>query len=98
LLHHSSSLQHHSFLILAQDLGALHHYCTDVPAGGVGGQCSADYRGWSGAFWFQNTRHSYWPRLADADYDAMEPWFDMFVDILPLAEERSQVGTRHSGA
>jgi alpha-L-fucosidase 2 len=77
--------------IFSPDLGALHHYCTDVPAGGVGGQCSADYRGWSGAFWFQNTRHSYWPRLSDADFDTMTPWFDMFTRLLPLAEERSQV-------
>lgn len=28
--------------ILTPDLGALHHYCTDVPAGGVGGQCSGE--------------------------------------------------------
>jgi hypothetical protein len=28
--------------IFNPDLGSLHGYCTDVPAGGVGGQCSAD--------------------------------------------------------
>ena len=59
---------------------------------------AADYRGWSGAFWFQNTLHSYWPRLADADFDTMEPWFDMFVETLPLAEERNQAWYRHRGA
>ena len=55
------------------DLGSLASYCSSVPPGGVGGLCSADYRGWGGAFWFQNTRHSYWPRLAAGDFDAMEP-------------------------
>ena len=42
--------------ILNPDLGSEHDRCSSVPPGGVGGQCSADYRGWSGAFWFQNTR------------------------------------------
>ena len=39
--------------IFNPDLGGEHGRCTAVPPGGVGGQCSADYRGWSGAFWFQ---------------------------------------------
>ena len=51
-----------------------------------------------GAYWFQNTRHSYWPRLADGDFDTMEEWFKMFTENLPLAEARSKLWFGHRGA
>ena len=84
--------------IFNPDLGAERDKCDPVPPGGIGGQCSPDYRGWSGALWFQNTRHSYWPRLADGDYATMEPWFGLFTDALPLAQERSRVWWQQGGA
>ena len=43
-------------------------------------------------------RHSYWPRLADADFDTMEPWFNMFVKVMLLAEARTELWWQHRGA
>lgn len=57
-----------------------------------------DYRRWGGAYWFQNTRLPYWPMLAAGDYEFMKPLFRMYVDALPLAEERSRIWFGHDGA
>jgi len=49
-----------------------------------------DWRCWSGSYWFQNTRLSYWPMLATGDFDMMEPWFNMYLKALPLSKARMQ--------
>ena len=58
----------------------------------------ADYRAWGGPYWWQNTRLPYWPMLACGDFDMMVPLFDMYHDMLPLAEYRTQVWFEHDGA
>ena len=63
-----------------------------------GDSYSADFRQWGGCYWFQNTRHMYWPMLAAGDFDLMRPLFKMYRDILPLAEQRTQIYFGHQGA
>jgi len=50
----------------------------------------ADYRRWGGGYWFQNTRLVYWPMIMSGDFDLMEPWFEMYIDALPLAVARAE--------
>ncbi|MCI0495752.1 hypothetical protein L0Z72_12175, partial [candidate division KSB1 bacterium] len=58
-----------------------------------------DYRRWGGTgFWFQNQRLIYWPMLAQGDFDLMQPWFNMYRDILPLQKERTEIFFNHDGA
>ena len=58
----------------------------------------ADYRRWGGPYWFQNTRLAYWPMLANGDYEMMSPLFEMYVNALPLAQERTRIYFGHDGA
>ncbi len=65
----------------------------------VGTPTDPDSRRWGGpGFWFQNTRHSYWPMMADGDFDLMEPWFRMYREALPFAKERVKRWYKHEGA
>lgn len=57
-----------------------------------------DYRRWGGNYWFQNTRLAYWLMLASGDFDQMEPLFSMYLNALPLAEERTQIYYNHDGS
>ena len=59
---------------------------------------SADFREWGGCYWFQNTRHMYWPMLAAGDFDLMLPLFRMYRDMLPLCTQRTQIYFGHAGA
>ena len=65
---------------------------------GEHGEYNADFRAWGGAYWFQNTRHIYWPLAAEGDFNLMRPLFEMYLAALPLAEERTQIYFNHSGA
>jgi hypothetical protein len=58
----------------------------------------ADYRAWGGPYWWQNTRLPYWPMLACGDFDMMAPLFDMYLNMLPLAEFRTKTWFDHDGA
>ncbi|MEI9943420.1 MAG: DUF5703 domain-containing protein [Chitinophagaceae bacterium] len=49
----------------------------------------ADFREWGGQYWFQNTRHMYWPRLKAGDFDEMLPLFKMYAGI--VADNAAQV-------
>ena len=57
----------------------------------------ADYRNWGGPYWFQNTRLSYWPLLASGDFDMLQPYFQMYIDAMPLAEARTLRYFGHDG-
>jgi len=57
-----------------------------------------DWRCWSGSYWFQNTRLSYWPMLAAGDFEMMEPWFRMYLTALPLSKARMQAYYKFEGA
>lgn len=56
-----------------------------------------DYRRWGGPYWFQNTRHCYWPMLQSGDYDQMAPLFSMYRNMLPLLKERTRRYFGHDG-
>jgi len=57
-----------------------------------------DYRTWGACFWNQNTRLLYWPLLATGDYDLLAPWFNMYVQALPLLKDRTRQYFHHDGA
>ena len=44
---------------------------------------NADFRSWGGQYWFQNNRAMYWPRMAAGDFDIMQPFFKMYLGMLP---------------
>jgi len=57
-----------------------------------------DWRNWGGSYWFQNTRLSYWPMLAEGDFDMLAPWFRMYLNALPLSKARMQAYYKFEGA
>jgi alpha-L-fucosidase 2 len=57
-----------------------------------------DFRAWGASFWNQNTRFIYWPLIATGDEDLLRPWFNMYVQALPLAKARTQSYFHHEGA
>lgn len=57
-----------------------------------------DYRRWGGPFWNQNTRLIYWPMLASGDFEMMLPFFDFYVNTLPLREAATRHYFGHDGA
>jgi hypothetical protein len=57
-----------------------------------------DYRAWGASYWNQNTRLVYWPLIASGDYDLLAPWFNMYVQGLSLAKDRTQAYFHHEGA
>ena len=59
---------------------------------------SPDYRKWGSSYWNQNQRHLYWPLLASGDFDLIKPWFDLYVNALPLAKDRTRAYYGHDGA
>ncbi len=59
---------------------------------------SPDYRAWGNSYWNQNNRLLYWPLAATGDYDLLDPWFEMYLNALPLAKDRTQVYFHHDGA
>jgi alpha-L-fucosidase 2 len=56
-----------------------------------------DYRAWGNSFWNQNTRLIYWPLIATGDSDLLAPWFNMYVQALPLAVDRTKLYFHHDG-
>ncbi len=57
-----------------------------------------DFRAWGNSYWNQNNRLLYWPLVETGDFDLLKPWFDMYVNALPLAEDRTQTYFHHGGA
>lgn len=64
----------------------------------VDNKYDADYRAWGGCYWFQNTRHSYWPMLTSGDHDLMQPFFDYYMRVLPARKLATQNYYGHAGA
>ena len=56
-----------------------------------------DERAWGGCYWFQNMRLMYWPNLASADFDLMQPFFKMYLDMMPIRKEQTQAQFNHDG-
>jgi alpha-L-fucosidase 2 len=57
-----------------------------------------DFRAWGSSYWNQNNRLLYWPLVQTGDFDLLKPWFDMYLNALPLAEDRTQSYFHHRGA
>ena len=57
-----------------------------------------DFRQWGQCFWNQNIRLMYWPLIATGDTDLLKPWFDLYVNALPLVKDRTQLYFHHDGA
>lgn len=80
--------------------GSLFTVGHDLPQDAISNELShdADYRRWGPCYWNQNTRHLYWPMIASGDYDMLMPWFNMYVNALPLAKEKTRLYYNHEGA
>ena len=57
-----------------------------------------DYRLWGDYYWNQNNRLLYWPLVATGDLDLMQPWFNLYLNALPLATDRTRTYYHHAGA
>lgn len=58
----------------------------------------ADYRAWGGCYWWQNTRHCYWPMLTAGDFDLIRPLFRFYMDTLPARKAATRNYYGHDGA
>ncbi|MGL4943454.1 MAG: DUF5703 domain-containing protein [Thermoguttaceae bacterium] len=67
-----------------------------VPEKGAPGD--ADYRRWGTGYWYQNTRLPYLSMPAAGDWEMMQPFFQMYHDILPLCKYRTKKYLGHDGA
>lgn len=56
-----------------------------------------DYRNWGGQYWFQNTRLIYWNALLAGDFELMKSFFDLYLNIIPIAEYRCREYFNHEG-
>ena len=56
-----------------------------------------DARSWGAPYWFQNTRIIYWYLLYIGDYNSMLPFFDMYLNMMPVAKARCENYFGHSG-
>ena len=59
---------------------------------------NGDYRNWGPGYWYQNTRLIYWPLTASGDMEMKMPWFDMYMDMLPLQKDITASYYGHDGA
>jgi len=57
-----------------------------------------DFRAWGGSYWNQNNRLLYWPLIATGDFDLLQPWFELYLQALPLAQDRTRAYFHHAGA
>jgi hypothetical protein len=67
-----------------------------VPSNGCEGD--ADYRRWGPGYWWQNTRLPYFSMPAAGDFEMMQPFFNQYVEILPLCKNRVKKYFGHDGA
>jgi hypothetical protein len=79
--------------------GSLFTVGHDLPDGvtSTEGNHDPDFRAWGASFWNQNTRLVYWPLIASGDYDLLSPWFNMYVQALPLVKDRTRLYFHHDG-
>lgn len=57
-----------------------------------------DFREWGSCYWNQNNRLLYWPLITTGDEDLLQPWYQMYLKALPLAEDRTRIYYHHGGA
>jgi alpha-L-fucosidase 2 len=59
---------------------------------------NGDFRAWGPGYWNQNTRLLYWPMLASGDFDTMKPFFNIYMNMLPLQTAATNKYYGHGGA
>lgn len=59
---------------------------------------NGDYRTWGPGYWYQNCRLYYWPLSTSGDFDLKKPWFDMYLNMLPLQTDITRIYYGHEGA
>lgn len=57
-----------------------------------------DAREWGRRYTYQNQRLLYWPMLMAGDFDLMEPFFDYYVNVLPVRKAITKAWFGHAGA
>ncbi len=62
------------------------------------GEHNPDFRKWGNCYWHQNVRLLYWPLIAAGDHDLLKPWYEMYLQALPLAKDRTRLYYNHAGA
>lgn len=62
------------------------------------GDRNPDYRRWGPDYWLQNTRLIYWHMLASGDFAMIRPFFNMYINSMPLQKERTRRYFGHDGA
>jgi hypothetical protein len=62
-----------------------------------GERFDADYRRWGSEYAFQNTRLIYWSMFASGDFEMTDVLFEMYLNALPLARERTRLYFGHDG-
>jgi alpha-L-fucosidase 2 len=79
--------------------GSLFTVGHDLPEGKSSTEAhhNPDFRAWGASYWNQNNRLIYWPLIASGDDDLLAPWFNMYVNALPLAKDRTQLYFHHDG-
>ena len=59
---------------------------------------NGDFRRWGPGYWYQNCRLYYWPLMASGDFEMMKPWFDMYMNMMPLQMDVTRLYYGHEGA
>ncbi len=59
---------------------------------------NGDFRQWGPGYWNQNVRHLYWPMMSGGDFDLMMPWFDCYLNMIPIQKAFTQKLYNHDGA
>jgi hypothetical protein len=59
---------------------------------------NGDYRTWGPGYWFQNNRLFYWPLITSGDVDLLKPWFEMYMNMLPIQTDITKKYYGHGGA
>jgi len=62
------------------------------------GNNDPDWRRWGPGFWFMNTRALYWPMFTSGDHAFFDAYFDLYMNALPMAKERTKIYYGHEGA
>lgn len=86
------------FMMACQSRGA-------YPAKFNGGNFTFDYNGnngdfrtWGPGYWYQNCRLYHWPLTGSGDYDLKKPWFNMYMNMLELQTDVTEMYYGHGGA
>ena len=69
-------------------------YTVETPEG----DNDPDWRRWGPGIWFMNTRALYWPMFTSGDHAFFDAYFNLYMNALPMAKERTKTYYGHEGA